>query len=348
MDTPLSEFASYYQISEIRKPSMLEKAIQWIKNNSVPGQGIIISSRQRVVYPEVTGYFIPTLLSIGEHDLARQYAQWLISVQRADGSFGGGGDERSYAFDTGQVVRGWVALIGEMPELAQPLRRACDWLIQTADPHTGRLIVPPPGNAWSLGPRGEVNEGIHLYVLTPLRQAGQILNEPRYTRFVEKSLSYYLKNVNLTDFAQTNALTHFYAYIQEALLDLECQKEAQIGMASVARFQQQTGAVPGYSDVNWVCSTGLAQLAQVWYRLGEFERAEKALNFLALLQNPSGGFFGSYGVEANYFPAEEISWATKYAVEAVQRQISSHFDQTVHLYQANIPETDGRVQISAL
>lgn len=323
---------------------MLEKAIQWIKNNSVPGEGIIITSRQRKVYPEVTGYFIPTLLSIGEHDLARQYAQWLISAQRADGSFGGGGDERSYAFDTGQVVRGWVALYTQMPELEQPLRRACDWLIQTADPLTGRLVTPPPGRAWSLGPRGEVNEGIHLYVLPPLRQAGELLNEPRYTKFVEKSLGYYLKNVKLTDFTQPNALTHFYAYIQEALLDLDCWGEARVGMASMARFQQPTGAVPGYSDVNWVCSTGLAQLAQVWYRLGELDRADAGLRFLGLLQNPSGGFFGSYGVEASYFPAEEISWAAKYTVEAMQRQISSHFDQTVNLYKPSIADTDGRVQ----
>ncbi len=321
---------------------MLEKAIQWIKNNSLPGQGIVVSSRKRVSYPEVTGYFIPTLLSIGEHDLAYQYARWLLTVQRQDGSYGLNG--HSYAFDTGQVVRGWVALLEQMPELEQPLCRACDWLIETADSQTGRLMVPPLGAAWSLGRRGQVSESIHLYVLPPLYRAGELLNESRYCEFVSRSLNYYLKNVNLTDFSQPNALTHFYAYTQEALLELGCEDKARRGMASVAGFQQPTGAVPGYSDVNWVCSTGLAQLAQVWYRLGETERANAALKFLEMVQNPSGGFLGSYGVGADYFPTEEISWACKYAIEAAQQQIAGHFNQTVDIYKADISETDGRVQ----
>ncbi len=322
---------------------MLEKAIQWIKNNSIPGKGIAISSRNKVSYPEVTGYFIPTLLSIGERDLARQYARWLCSVQGQDGSYGLNG--RSYAFDTGQVVRGWLALLGQMPELERPLRRACDWLIKTANSQTGRLTVPPRGTGWSLGRRGEVCEGIHLYVLAPLRQAAQLLNEPRYSKFVDKSLDYYLKNVNLTDFSQPSALTHFYTYIQEALLDLGCENEARAGMASVARFQQPTGAVSGYSDVNWICSAGLAQLAHVWYRLEETNRADAAVKFLEELQNPSGGFLGSYGVDADYFPAEEISWAAKFAVEACQQQIATHFNQTVPIYKTDIAETDGRVQV---
>ena len=321
---------------------MLEKAIQWIKNNSIPGKGIVISSRKRVSYPEVSGYFIPTLLSIGERELAHQYAQWLVSIQNRDGSYGL--KEYSYAFDTGQVVRGWVALLEQMPELEQPLRRSCDWLLETADSQTGRLIVPPQGRDWSLGQHGEVNEGIHLYVLPPLHRAGELLNEPRYKTFVNKSLNYYLKNVSLIDFTQPNSLTHFYAYIQEALLDLGCEEQARAGMASVAEFQQPTGAVPGYSDVNWICSAGLAQLAQVWYRLGETKRADAALKFLEMLHNPSGGFFGSYGLGADYFPDAEISWAVKYAVEAAHQQIASHFDQTVDVYQADIAETDGRVR----
>jgi malonyl-CoA O-methyltransferase len=323
---------------------MLEQAAQWIENNSIHGQGIVISSRQRVCYPEVTGYLIPTLLSMGKRDLAGEYARWLVSIQRPDGSFGGGNDGRSYAFDTGQVVRGWVALVGRMPELEVPLGRACDWLISSADPNTGRLPVPPPGADWSLNTRGEVSEGIHLYVLPPLRQAGEALNRPHYLAFADQALRYYLDHVNVTDFTQANALTHFFAYMQEALLDLGCEPEARAGMASVAQFQQSTGAVPGYHDVPWICSTGLAQLGLVWYRLGERRRADAALKFLSLLQNPSGGFFGSYGIGATYFPAEEISWAAKYAVEACRQQIAHHFDQTVAEYRPAIDDCDGRVR----
>jgi len=326
-----------------KRAIMLEKAVRWVRTHSITGQGIVISSRQRSSYPEVTGYFIPTLLSIGERNLASQYAQWLVSVQKNDGSFGAADNGCSFAFDTGLVVRGWAALVGRMPSLEMPLRRACNWLLRSADP-TGRLPVPLPGDAWSLGRRGEVSEAIHVYVLPPLLAAADVLNEPSYRQFVDRSLNYYLQNVTLTDFTQPNALTHFYAYVQEALLDLGCEAEARAGMASVARLQQPTGAVPGYHDVDWICSTGLAQLAQVWFRLGETVRANKAMEFLSLLQNGTGGFYGSYGVGADYFAAEEISWAVKYAIEATQKQISSHFDDTAPSYQPDILQTDGRVQ----
>ena len=323
---------------------MIQKALAWIKDHVIEGQGVAVSSQRRDAYPEVTGYLIPTLLSCGEHELAGRFALWLVDAQQTDGSFAPPQGRQGYAFDTGQVIRGWAAMLHRMPELETPLRRACHWIMETADSRTGRLAVPPSRSCWSLGKRGEVNEGIHLYALTPMLRAGEALNEPRYAQFVGKSRDYYLKNVNLTDFRQPNALTHFFAYIQEALLDLGCEDQARKGMASVAAYQQPNGAVPGYSDVKWVCSTGLAQLAQVWYRLMETQRADAAMKVLAALQNPSGGFFGSYGEGADYFPAVEIPWSAKYAIEAAQRQICGHFDQTVDIYKPTIPETDGRVQ----
>jgi malonyl-CoA O-methyltransferase len=324
--------------------AVLERAVRWIQRHTIAGGGIVVSSKQRVSYPEVTGYFIPTLLGLGERELARQFADWLVSVQRSDGAFTGPDGDQAFAFDTGQVVRGWAALVPTHPVLEAPLRRACDWLVAAADGGSGRLPVPPPGGAWSLGPRGEVSEAIHLYVLAPLHAAGELLDEPRYRRFVERSRDYYLGVVRGMRFDTPNLLTHFYAYIQEALWELGCGDEARRGMADVARFQQENGAVPAYSDVPWVCATGVAQLAQVWYRLGESTRAERALSFLATLQNPSGGFFGSYGVGAAYFPTEEPAWGVKYAVEAEQCRIASHFDRTATDYRTDIAEHDGRAR----
>ena len=148
---------------------MLEAAVRWIRRHAIAGSGMAVSSKQRVAYPEVTGYFIPTLLGLGERELAHAFADWLIRVQRADGAFVGPGSDEAFAFDTGQVVRGWVALLPTRPALEAPLRRACDWLLAASDAASGRLPVPAPGGDWSLGPRGEVSEAIHLYVLAPLR-----------------------------------------------------------------------------------------------------------------------------------------------------------------------------------
>ncbi|MCC6764888.1 MAG: methyltransferase domain-containing protein [Deltaproteobacteria bacterium] len=323
---------------------MLEGAIRWIRRHVLASGGIAVSSQQRVAYPEVTGYYVPTLLALGERDLARAFSDWLVAVQRGDGSFGGPGMDESFAFDTGQVVRGWVAMLPTHPALERPLRRACDWLVASGDAATGRLAAPAPGAAWSLGPRGEVSEAIHLYALAPLAAAGDLLGEARYRRFAERGRDWHLRHLECTRFEAPHHLTHFYAYVQEALVELGCHDEARRGMADVARWQQENGAIPAYSDVPWVCATGIAQLAQVWFRLGEPARAERALAFLAALQNPGGGFFGSYGVGAAYFPDQEPSWGVKYAIEAEQCRIASHFDATVGEYRPDIAEHDGRVR----
>src|SRR5690349_1074889 len=93
-----------------RGGTMLESAVRWIRRHALAGGGIAVSSKQHVSYPEVTGYFIPTLLALGERDLARAFSEWLVRAQRPDGAFAGPGMDETFAFDTGQVVRGWVAL----------------------------------------------------------------------------------------------------------------------------------------------------------------------------------------------------------------------------------------------
>lgn len=39
-----------------------EKAKKWIIRHTIDNKGIAVTSKQRRIYPEVTGYFIPTLL----------------------------------------------------------------------------------------------------------------------------------------------------------------------------------------------------------------------------------------------------------------------------------------------
>jgi len=102
----------------------------------------------------------------------------------------------------------------------------------------------------------------------------------------------------------------------EALWELGETDLARRGMADVARVQRKDGSVPAYPDVDWICSTGIAQYAVVWYRLGERARADRALRYLERIQNASGGFFGSYGKGAKYIRGAEISWAVKYYLDA--------------------------------
>ncbi len=322
---------------------MIDQAIKWIKRHTLQDGGIMVHSRKRICYPEVTGYFIPTLLSIGERPLANQYADHLCAIQQPDGSFLDPDGKAPYAFDTGQVIRGWVELLPTRPELEKPLRRACDWLIQSADPATGRLLVPN-GGAWGMGKRGSVSEGVHLYALWPLQRAGKQLGEPRYLDFVTRSKRWYLENIELTNFEQSHMLTHLFCYIQEALFDLgECELAKQ-GMDQLARYQQDNGALPGFFDAPWLCAPGQIQAASVWYKLGDRARADRTLAFAEKCMNPSGGFFGSYGVAATYFPAAELSWAVKFYIDACNARVTQFFDAEHAVFPTQINAEDGRLR----
>ena len=132
-------------------------------------------------------------------------------------------------------------------------------------------------------------------------------------------------------------LSHFHAYVMEALVDIGEYELAKQAMEDVATYQKEDGSVPGLNNVAWICSTGLFQLAIVWYKLGNLKRGDRAFQYACSLQNPSGGWYGSYsdfktlswlaahhsvkgifGKHAQfYFEKEEISWAVKYFLDAI-------------------------------
>lgn len=323
---------------------MIKKGLSWLKRNMIDNRCVVISDRQRAPYPEVTGYWIPTLLKVGEIELAENFARFLVSIQNPDGSFSLHNTDEKFVFDTGQIIRGWAAIAARLPEVREPMRKACEWIIAGADPATGKFKTPPPGGAWKLGPRGEVPEAVHMFVIQPMRDAAAILDAPKIRQAADRALSAYIATLDLTHFDRPNALTHLYAYVQEALVETGNRELAVQGMQSVAAYQQSNGAVPGYFDVPWVCSTGLAQLARVWYLLGEKARGDAALAFLSQLQNYSGGFYGSYGPGADYFPADELSWAVKFAIDSELQSVESHFDATANIYIPFISADDGRAK----
>jgi malonyl-CoA O-methyltransferase len=287
-------------------------ALRWVDAQVLPSAGMRVHAGDIRAYPEVSGYFVPTLL----HNWARRYlalqlAQWLVRIQNADGSWPDPSGRAAYTFDTGQVIRGLVAVVDTVPGAEAGIRRGCDWLLTQIEP-SGR-VTTPERSAWRLPNGRVVSDRIHLYTLGPLRDAGKLLDEPRYLEAAERALAYYLSQPDLTAF---DTLSHFHAYVLEALIDLGHPQGAAQGMAEVEALQNEDGVVPGYRDVKWLCSPGLAQYAVIWYKLGKPEYANRALDCLCRLQDERGGLFGSYGQGADYFPDKEISWAVKYFLDA--------------------------------
>jgi len=319
------------------------KAIEWIKNNTVENEGIINSSNIRKSYPEVTGYYIPTLIRWGYRDLAVQYAKWLCSIQKDDGSWYDTYDKSPYVFDTAQILKGLIAVREIYPYVDENIIKGCDWVLSNMQ-DTGRLTTP---DMYAWGEKRTCSEIIHLYCLSPLKEAGVIFGKNEYISAAERILEYYKKN-NYDEIMNFGLLSHFYAYVMEALLDMGEADMAKEAMKRITKFQNADGMIPAYNNVHWVCSTGLFQLALVWFRLGNIECGNKAFEYACKLQNESGGWYGSYMTEESnkeendYFPTGEISWAVKYFLDALYYKNIAEFNFHASDFLDSIDKNDGR------
>ncbi len=320
----------------------------WIHQNTVPGEGIVVQvggKSKYPAYPEVSGYFIPTLVAWGERELALQYARWLVDIQCPNGSWQDYSGENSYVFDSGQILKGLLAVADIFPQAEPAIIKGCDWILENVQPD-GRLTTPSEG-MWALD---SCTDMIHLYCLSPILEAGERYRKPEYKITTQKVLSYYLnQREKILDF---HTLSHFYAYILEGLVDLGEIEIVRKAMQQVADLQKKKGAVPAYPNVNWACIPGVMQLAVVWYKLGDLKHADLAFNYAVKMQNSSGGFYGSAGRGANYCPKNEVSWACKYFLDALHWKMRAHFTTAGEQRNSvslpgnvnSIQEEDGRVQ----
>jgi malonyl-CoA O-methyltransferase len=216
-----------------------------------------------------------------------------------------------HVFDTGQVLRGLLAASRVVPEAIDAGRRAADYLYH-------RMIGGGSGgfhvdSIWTQRYSKTIPLSAHLYVLPPLQHAAEFFRKPEYSSAVDNCVEFYL---NAKGGLQMGTLTHFLAYELEGLIDLG-HSEVAIPILNALREQQaENGSVRATSGVSWVCTPGLAQLGICWYKIGQREPADRALNWLETHQMPSGGFRGSYGENASYFPDVEIPWAAKFYLDA--------------------------------
>lgn len=307
----MSVFAQFSRLDPEAKHESRDRALQWGKRVHTIGARL----PREVVPPteETTGYFIPTLYQHGEKTLAIELAKWLASRQGSDGSFAAA-DGVPYTFDTAQVIRGFLAVLDDLPEVAEPLRRACNYVDRQIDAD-GRVHTVSY-TQWHLVDGSVFSDYAHVYVLPPMLDAGRKLSEPRYIQAAQRGIKYFKEVPDLVEFKPTlGNLSHIFGYIIEGLVELGEVDLAKKGLLNAAMIQKKNGAIPAYPGVDWVCSTGMAQLAVAWYRLGEREAGDRILQYLQKIQNPSGGFYGSYGRNALYFADKEIGWAVKYFLD---------------------------------
>lgn len=302
-----------------------EKTIEWIHINTINGNGITVTSKERRIYPEVTGYYIPTLLEWNEKELAVSYAQYLCSIQKEDGSWYDPADSAPYVFDSCQILKGLLAVRKILPQVENNIIRGVDWVLTNMQP-SGRLITPN-ADAWG-NDEGFCSELVHVYCLSPIYEAAEVFGRFDYKTKADKIIAYYKKEKG-DKIRNFSLLSHFYAYVMEGLYDIGEIDLCSECMNRLEKYRNTKLGIPGLKDVPWVCSTGMFQLAIVWYKLGDLERGNSLFEYAASLQNKTGGWYGSYPAPSKwarfylgkkrpwYFPDEEISWANKYYLDAL-------------------------------
>ena len=295
-------------IRNIKVGKSYKNALEWVGRHTIPEQGIIVHTDKLVPYLEVTGYLIPTLIEANDWGRARSYAQYLAYMQRANGAYCGP-DGREYVFDTGQALRGLVAASLHWPEFRAIALKTADFIISQIDPQ-GRIYCVY---------EGDIPEYVQVFVLPALLEAGHSLERPEYIEAARRSIHYYKQQA---DVLSHQYLMHFLAYILDGFIDMGEADFVRPFVKEVFSHQKKDGSIRAYEGVHWTCSVGLAQMAVVGYKLGMLECADKILDYLCSIQNKSGGFYGSYGVRAKYFPKEEISWANKFFLDAIQLKLS--------------------------
>jgi len=305
------------------------RALAWLRDNELPDGGIRVHADHPDGYPEVSGYLVPTLLAYGETALATRLLRWLVCIQRGDGGFTSP-DGIPHVFDTAQALRGLLAGAGLEPAAPAAARRAAAFL--------RRAMVDDGGGGFGERYR-DIPGSVHLYALPPLAEAARVTDDAGLAGAVDRCLRFYLGRPDTLD---DGDLTHFLAYRLEALIELGQADVARPVLAALARRQREDGGVPGRGGVGWVCVPGLAQIAGCWYRVGWWEPADRAMAWLERHQTRRGGFRGSEGPGADYFPGQEPAWAVKFYLDAHRRRVSAFMARQAAAFPAAVSPEDGR------
>lgn len=315
-------------------------------------------------YPETTGYIITSLQDSLKLDWLREeqgpalsarserMADWLLTLQRPDGSFPGGVEHESSessVFNTAQILDGLLAIgLGQSnPAYLAAAERAASWLTdQQAEDGSWKT------NLYDIECRTYL-----CHAAWPLAKAGEVHKFERADayraaakRFSDWALSFQLENGWIEkwsfklhpDEPEMNTL-HTIAYTIEGILEMGLMWDDAVLIDAATRAADRLfrrfevdGTLWGEYDNRWrkacdyVCVTGVAQTSRCWLRLYQesgdtryLNAALKANEALRLVQYPDerhpdtfGGFTGSNPIRGRYMAYCLPNWATKYALDA--------------------------------
>jgi hypothetical protein len=305
-------------------------------------------------YPETTGYIVPTLLALGDYTGASEHRaraqrmlDWLVRIQLPDGGFQGGRiDARPVVpvtFNTGQILIGLAAGVQVFGEAyAEAMHAAARFLRDSQDPDGCWRRHPTPFAAAgekayethaALGLfRADAAAPGHGYAAAGVRQVDWALTKQDAAGWVADCC------LNDPRRPLTHTLGYFLRGVIEAYTASGDDRYLQAARRTADRLitaQRPDGSLPGRLTadwrpaVNWVCLTGLSQIAECWWLLAESTgedryraAAGRANRFVRRTMDVSGpgdtcgGVKGSFPVDGDYGAYEYLNWAAKFTIDA--------------------------------
>jgi len=311
-------FKRMYKLSTYIDPGMspVEKALAWIINNQQSNGGVSVFHGSKYEYPEVTGYIIPTMIQYGYKEQALKMCEYLNSMINEDGSFNAAGSTTPYYFDTAQALRGLNAIQKITNKYYGIQRRAANYLFDALEENDG--LFPKSYEDDSIVP-----ETIMLFALPAMLEYAHLTNDDNRIRLVHKSVEKYLAQPEVLSI---KSLTHFLAYQIDGLIDMGYSENVKDIIDKLLASKREDGFIPAFDGVDWVCITGCSQIAICLYKLGDYKNANHIMNWVDANMEDNGGFLGSVGDDAEYYPDRELSWAVKFYLDAYKLKIKAHFD----------------------
>lgn len=294
------------------------------------------SQRDPLPCPGLTAAALSTVMIYGQLELAREWSQWLLTVQLPTGAFPDAGLQHASLFNTAQAIQGLAPLADELPAAHAAIERACQYLASSID---GQGRLAPADGAGGAIERWAAPSYL-LSCLPPLAAAARRCEQAAWQEAVERAVQYARRCVDLTHWS--SPLPQFAASA-EALLQLGCRDLAREALAWPAALQRRDGSVPFTPAARWASSAGMAHLAVVWYKLGEAERADRIMASLRRRQRAGGGFAAHWGRCFNERREAESAWAVKFFLDAAQLQVQAAFSAERNKLPAEIAVHDGRL-----
>lgn len=317
-----------------QQPAAAAAALAWLVRHG-RGGGVAPSTGHVAPCPGLTAACLQTLCQYGQIDTARQWAAWLIGLQRTDGAFPDAGLLHASLFNTGRAIAGLMTLVDVVPEAAAAIERACGYIASRVDP---RGTVCPAAGGGSFDRWAPPL--VHLASVSPLAAAARRWEQPQWQRAVDRAVHRFRLEA---DTAIWNASIRLLAPGILALVELGEQDLARGALRLPEAIERRDGSVPAEATARWVSAPGLAQLAQIWFRLGQRGRGDRAMACLARRQRASGGFPGSWGRGAAYYPRSESAWAAVHFLAASLDQVRAAFAPDAYRATDAFGPFDGRL-----